>query len=41
MKDILWDLFKQTGEYKYYVFFKQLESGNIYENRKSRGNNNK
>ena len=41
MKNLLWDLFKKTGDYKYYLFFKELEKDSSYENRKNRGNNNK
>lgn len=25
MKDIIWDLFKKTGDYKYYLLYKSIE----------------
>lgn len=25
MKDIIWDLFKKTGNYKYYLLYKSIE----------------
>jgi len=40
MKDLLWDLFKKTGDYKYYLFFKEVEN-NVHENRKSNRYRNK
>ncbi len=41
MNDLLWNLFKTTGDMKYYLFLKKLESCKSYENRESFGNNNK
>lgn len=38
MKKVLWDLFKKTGNFKYYIFFKELEREEGNENRKSKGN---
>lgn len=41
MKNLLWDLFKKTGDFKYYLFFKELEKDITYENRKSDGHSNR
>lgn len=41
MKNLIWKLFEKTGDYKYYLFFKELEKENLYENRKSKRNSNK
>ena len=27
MKDLLWDLFKNTGKIEYYIKYKELENG--------------
>lgn len=40
MKDIIWKLFKETGEVKYFLLFKQLEEVED-ENRKNKGNSNR
>ncbi len=40
MDKILWDLFKRTGDIKYYIMVKRLEGENI-ETREDRGNNSK
>lgn len=40
MKNLLWNLFKETGDLRYYVFLKELESSNKDENRKSKRNSN-
>lgn len=39
MEDLLWKLFKQTGDLRYYNLLKEME--NIDEVRKSKRNNNK
>ena len=39
MKNLLWNLFKQTGDLRYYNLLKGME--NIDENRKSERHNNK
>ncbi len=41
MRDILWNLFKKTGNFKYYLFFKKLEKDTEDENRKSNRNSNR
>ena len=40
MEEILWKLFKETGNIKYYLLLKKTGSGSN-ENKKSRGNNNR
>ena len=40
MDKLLWKLFKETGDIKYYLMMKKAGSGSN-ENKKSRGNNNK
>ncbi len=39
MEEILWKLFKETGDIKYYLLLKKTGSGSD-ENKTSRGNNN-
>ncbi len=41
MKKILWNLFKNTGNFKYYIFYKELEREEENENRKSGRNSSK
>lgn len=41
MKEILWNLFKKTGDYKYYIFLKEIEKEEKNENRKSNRNSSK
>ena len=36
MNKILWDLFKQTVDIKYYNILGKIERSNRYENRKNR-----
>lgn len=36
MDKILWDLFKQTGDIKYFNLLGKIERSNGYENRKNR-----
>ena len=36
MNKILWDLFKQTGDIKYFNLLGKIERSNSYENRKNR-----
>ena len=39
MEKVLWELFKKTGDYRYYMLLKELE--NVYDgNCESKGNNN-
>ena len=40
MEEILWKLFKKTGDIKYYLMLKKAGCDNN-ENKKSRGNNNR
>lgn len=40
MKDIIWELFKKTGDIKYYLLIKSLE-GDMDANKKIRGNSNR
>ena len=40
MDKVLWELFKKTGDIKYYILIKKLE-GETDEDTKDRGNNNK
>ncbi len=40
MKEILWYLFRNTGELKYFIFLKELENNNKDEDRKSKRNSN-
>lgn len=41
MKKTLWDLFKETGDLRYYIFLKELEGSELGENRKSNRNSSK
>lgn len=43
MNKALWNLFKETGDLRYYVFLKEMEKveENYYENRKSNRNSSK
>lgn len=38
MNSILWDLFKKTGNIKYYNLLQEIKRSDEYENRKSRRN---
>lgn len=38
MNEILWSLFRKTGDIKYYLLIRQIE-GEVDETTKSRGNN--
>jgi len=38
---LVWDLFKKTGDIKYYLMAKQIEGEKYATNKKSRGNSNK
>lgn len=40
MKDKIWDLFKITGDIKYYLMFKEMENQEIDAKHKSERNNN-
>ncbi len=39
MKEKIWNLFKLTGDIKYYLMYKEMESLENYEQDKSEGNN--
>ena len=39
MKDKVWNLFKLTGDIKYYLMYKEMESLEGNEQDKSEGNN--
>ena len=39
MKEKIWNLFKLTGDIKYYLMYKGMESLEDYEQDKSEGNN--
>ena len=41
MKNKIWDLFKLTGDIKYYIMFKEMENVEESANNKSQGNSNK
>ena len=43
MNKALWNIFKETGDLRYYVFLKEMEKveENYYENRKSNRNSTK
>lgn len=38
MNDIIWDLFKKTGDIKYYLLLKNIKRSDDSENTGSRGN---
>ena len=38
MKDTLWKLFQKTGEVKYFLLLKELESKRVKDDRKRGGN---
>lgn len=38
MNKLLWELFKETGDIKYFNLLGKLERSNSYENRKNRRN---
>ncbi len=38
MKDMLWNLFKNTGKIEYYLKYKELDRGNYGESSNSRKN---
>jgi len=40
MKELIWKLFKETGEVKYFLLFKQLEEVND-ESKEDTGNSNR
>ena len=40
MKDIIWNLFKKTGNIKYYLLIKKLE-GDVSADDEIRGNSNR
>ena len=40
MKDKIWDLFKITGNIKYYMMYKEMETLEKYEQSKSERDNN-
>ena len=39
MKEKIWNLFKLTGDIKYYLMYKEMESLEDYEQDKCEGNN--
>lgn len=39
MKEKIWNLFKLTGDIKYYLMYKEMESLEDYGQDKSEGNN--
>ena len=42
MNEIIWKLFKETGDIKYYLLLKNIDKrSDVDEDRRSRGNNNK
>lgn len=40
MKKRIWDLFKLTGDIKYYMMYKEMERDEFYESKESEGNSN-
>ena len=40
MEDLLWEMFKRTGDIKYYLFIKRLGSDAL-EDSKNKGNSNR
>ena len=40
MKDKIWDLFRLTGDIKYYMMYKEMEILEVNEQSKSERNNN-
>ena len=40
MKNKIWDLFRLTGDIKYYMMYKEMEILETNEQSKSEGNNN-
>ncbi len=40
MKDKIWDLFRLTGDIKYYMMYKEMEILEVNEQNKSERNNN-
>lgn len=40
MKDKIWDLFRLTGDIKYYMMYKEMEILGVNEQNKSERNNN-
>lgn len=41
MEKLLWNLFKETGDIKYFNLLSRLERSKNYGNNKSRGNSNR
>ena len=41
MKEKIWDLFKITGDIKYYMMFKEMENVEKHVENKSEGDSNK
>ncbi len=42
MKDLVWNLFKETGDIKYFLLYKKItEESDIDDNRKSRRDSSK
>ena len=41
MKETIWNLFKITGDIKYYTMFKEMEKENNNASSKDKRNNNK
>lgn len=39
MDNDLWEIFKKTGDVRYYLLLKEMESSELDENRKSERNN--
>lgn len=39
MKDVCWNLFKETGEVKYYLMYLKIKGDDSYENRDGRRDN--
>lgn len=41
MENLTWNLFKETGDIKYFLMYSKIKEDGKYENRESRRNNNK
>ncbi len=39
MKELVWNLFKETGNIKYYLMYNEIKEDDSNENRRSRRNN--
>ncbi len=39
MKETIWDIFRLTGDIKYYMLYKEMENMELDEQDQSKGNN--